>query len=594
MKFPDRFTLCLISCSLALVAPAVSRAAAFTDIGAGLTGLYEASTAWGDYDNDGDLDIAVVGNTIAGPIARIYRNTAGAFADASALPATAAVMNGALAWGDYDNDGDLDLAIAGDTGTGIVTRIYRNNGGTFADIAAGLEGVKECALSWVDFDNDGDLDLAVVGNTGSTKVAHLYRNTSGVFADAGAGIPGGNFAAMGWCDYDLDGDHDAVISGFSSTFNTTTTLYRNTAGVMSPVVSDLPAVQDGSMDWGDYDNDGDQDLLISGNYITQVWRNTAGNFANSGSLIQGSTYSSAVWGDYDNDGRPDIAAGGATGSVGFAAIYHNDAGSFSDISAGLPNLFRAALAWGDYDNDGDLDLLAAGSDDQGSLFPIHRVYRCSGVAPNNPPGAPTNLSVTANTTTVTFHWNASTDAQGAPLGLSYNLWAGTAPGTANVMSPMANLANGYRRVARVGNVGQNHQWTLARGSFAGDQVYWGVQAIDQAFAGSAFATGPSGTLSVGDAAVVARLALRLAGANPSRSDSRLAYALPRAARVDLEILDLAGRSVRTLASGERAAGEHQARWSGEAADGSRAAPGVYFARLSAGGEAISMRILRIE
>jgi hypothetical protein len=348
------------------------------------------------------------------------------------------------------------------------------------------------------------------------------------------------------------------------------------------------------MDWGDYDNDGDLDLLITGGYVPTLWRNTAGSFANAGAGFELLTNSSVVCGDYDNDGHPDVAEAGQTGSVGYGAVFHNNVGSFSNISAGLPNLFDGTLAWGDYDNDGDLDLMMAGAEDQGSLFPIHRIYAVSGVPANAPPTAPANLSVVVNATTVTFQWNAAIDAQGAPLGLSYNLWAGSAPGTANVMSPMSNLATGRRRVPRVGNVGQRLQWSLARSAFPGNNVYWGVQAVDQAFSGSAFATGPSGVLSVGDAPGVTRLALRLAGANPSRSDSRIVCALPRASRAELAIYDIGGRRVQTLVRGDVAAGEREVSWHGETSDGSRSGPGLYFARLSAGGETASVRILRVE
>src|SRR5579862_4221159 len=57
-----------------------------------------------------------------------------------------------VAWGDFDNDGDLDLLVSGDTGAGLVTRIYRNDGGgNFVDIQAGLPGVSGGAVAWGDY-----------------------------------------------------------------------------------------------------------------------------------------------------------------------------------------------------------------------------------------------------------------------------------------------------------------------------------------------------------------------------------------------------------------------------------------------------------
>src|ERR1043165_428242 len=77
------------------------------------------------------------------------------------------IFLGPTAWGDYDNDGDLDLAITGTTGM-YISRVYRNNGdGTFTDIKAGLAGVAGGGIAWGDYDNDGNLDLAVAGGDGT-------------------------------------------------------------------------------------------------------------------------------------------------------------------------------------------------------------------------------------------------------------------------------------------------------------------------------------------------------------------------------------------------------------------------------------------
>ena len=81
--------------------------------------------------------------------------------------------------------------------------------------------------------------------------------------------------------------------------------------------------------------------------------------------------------------------------------------------------------------------------------------------------------------------------------------------------------------------------------------------------------------------------------NPSRGDVRLGFALARPGEVSLEIFDVAGRRVRTLARGSRAAGEHACRWDGRDGDGRRAGAGLYLARLVAGGETLTRRIVRL-
>ena len=124
----------------------------FTDINAGLPGVSYSSAAWGDYDNDGDLDILLTGaSTNAVPIARIYRNNGSStFTDIDAgLPG---VSRGSAAWGDYDNDGDLDILLI-ESGFSL---IYRNNGNDmFTRIDAGLSAVSGSSAAWGDYDNDG-------------------------------------------------------------------------------------------------------------------------------------------------------------------------------------------------------------------------------------------------------------------------------------------------------------------------------------------------------------------------------------------------------------------------------------------------------
>ncbi len=129
-------------------------------------------SAWADYDNDGDLDLFVP-NRAVGSTSYLWKNTGGAFTNVAATAGlTDSGSHRSACWGDYDNDGDLDLYIVTTAGGNL---LYRNNGGgTFTLVSenAAATGDNHDAV-FVDYDKDGDLDLAVT-RQGTTNV--LLRN----------------------------------------------------------------------------------------------------------------------------------------------------------------------------------------------------------------------------------------------------------------------------------------------------------------------------------------------------------------------------------------------------------------------------------
>jgi hypothetical protein len=147
-----------------------------------------ASCAWANFDTDDDLDVAHAGRLDA--LTSVYsRSSTGAY-DTSPVDdgALTDVSQGTVAWGDYDNDSDLDLLLTGQTFTGVrISKVYRNDpppqGSTsrrFVDIAAPLTGVHSGSAAWGDYDNDGDLDILLTGNSASGKITKIYKNLKNV------------------------------------------------------------------------------------------------------------------------------------------------------------------------------------------------------------------------------------------------------------------------------------------------------------------------------------------------------------------------------------------------------------------------------
>ncbi len=459
--------------------------------------ISDSSASWGDYDNDGDLDILLTGLTNTNAVARIYRND-GASSFSAISANLAGVHSGSADWGDYDHDGDLDIILAGCIDkdcSNRITRIYRNDGnGTFTNIITPLPGVASGDVAWGDYDNDGDLDIVLTGSTGSAYITRLYRNDGRDTFTARTELPSLYASKVKWGDYDSDGDLDFLLVGCY-----TATCYQTSAYVMRNdgnetfhgLSTGLDGVRNGAIDWGDYDNDGDLDILLTGSNgwaayetsITKVYQNDAGVFRDIQAAIAGTVYSSAAWGDYDNDGDLDILLAGITESFSgspVGAVYRNDGNNnFVDSNMPIPAVMSGSVAWGDYDNDGDLDILITGSG-------VAEIYRNDVTQANSVPTAPTNLRSSLDGANVLLQWDAASDQQTPANGLTYNVRVGTTPGASDVVAAMSIASTGNRTIIRSGNA-YHRTMTSISGLISGKTYYWSVQAIDTAMAASPFA-----------------------------------------------------------------------------------------------------------
>ena len=179
-------------------------------------GTTDGTATWIDFDGDDDLDVLLTGATDSGNVTNLYRNEGGGLLS-DVLTMLPGVTQSAVAWDDYDRDGDPDLLLTGHSYDGPMARIYRNEGdGAFVDAGSGLVGIESGAVAWGDYDDDGDPDLVLSGNEGDRVATRIYRNEGdGVFVDVGSELPGTSHGAVAWADFDRDGDLDLLLTGLT-------------------------------------------------------------------------------------------------------------------------------------------------------------------------------------------------------------------------------------------------------------------------------------------------------------------------------------------------------------------------------------------
>jgi hypothetical protein len=233
-----------------------------------------------DYDGDGDLDLFVTNGydvsaeAPTGQPNRLYRNDGlGAFVEiTTGALATAEGISSGHTWGDYDNDGDLDVFITNQQDQNNF--LFRNDGNdTFVpidNVPQVTDGGHSYTAAWVDVDGDGWLDLFVAnGGLSHAGVNGLYRGAGdGRFEKITEGDLVTDVAAtcgIAWGDFDNDGDPDLFLAstGFAPPSNNNF-FYRNEGGWAFTRIENAPVVSDGSPScaatWVDVDNDLDLDL----------------------------------------------------------------------------------------------------------------------------------------------------------------------------------------------------------------------------------------------------------------------------------------------------------------------------------------------
>ena len=311
--------------------------------------------------------------------------------------------------GDFDNDGDIDLVACGRNQEGVPeTVLYENTGGSVGRFEVSTNtftGLAECDLDIGDYDTDGDLDLVVAGVTAEDGfLTMVYDNIgSGQLMPASHAFRSRGWQSIAWGDFDMDGDLDLVQSGARITpmiLEGVVTIYRNEAGNF--VEEDIleggftndptPGRFDGNVDWGDHDNSGYPDFVITGfeeplsSESTQIYNGR-----------RGTRFAKSV---------PDNFDGGVHGTV----------------------------LWFDHDYDLDLDLFIMGHAPRDQTMRV-RVMQNTIFFGLESPSPPTEMQAKGlDGTSVQLSWDGATDTHTPTAGLTYNLRVGTEPGGIDLVS----------------------------------------------------------------------------------------------------------------------------------------------------------------
>lgn len=379
----------LLVFAVCFVAPAmISSQTTFTKVTTGPVvndGGISFGGMWADYDNDNKVDLFVA-NMASAPGQRnfLYHNEGnGVFIKIiTGNIVTDSGKSFGGSWGDYDNDGRIDLYVANYNNQNEF--LYHNDGaGIFTKISTGIivtEGGNSNSCGWIDVNNDGKLDMCVT-NYGQRRF--LYTNNGdGTFTKITAGAFVNDVSpsiSSNWGDYNNDGRADVFVAN-AGQITWPNFFYRNDGGNNLTKITDLNVSIDTgksfSGSWGDFNNDGYLDLYVANDEFRNSYLYKNNGDATFTRILHGPVategfYSACgTWADFNNDGWLDLFISRWQNQNNYL-YFNNGDGTFSKVTTGnivndAGNSFGCSTA--DYDNDGDLDLFVANINNENNFL----------------------------------------------------------------------------------------------------------------------------------------------------------------------------------------------------------------------------------
>ncbi|MDD5066834.1 MAG: right-handed parallel beta-helix repeat-containing protein, partial [bacterium] len=456
-----------------------------------LTQHNAAYSAIGDLNNDGWLDYVVSGCLQGGmgAIKQLDRYLNDGTGILGSPLNNYNIDRGPIVLGDLDHDGDLDLMATGESASSVPLKVFLNTGsGLFgAGITIG-PNFSDGYLALGDLDKDGDLDLVAAG---TYHLETFYNNGDATFSTPKSfGIPYSSHCALALADFNNDNYLDVIVCG-----EFRLELFLNKAdnpGEFGPAIPfpltpmSPPNVRGSSVSAGDLNNDGWQDIIVTGGKTSpalSVYINNKNNtftekiFGKNWDVAGSSYYEvgGISLGDIDNDGDLDICVSG----TGVLDIFFNDgngnlSGPYNLASIGY-NGYRNTCVLGDIDNDGDLDLIT--SSDFGSMTVWENIFPIK----NNAPYNPVNLIQDVIDYKWRFRWqpNPVPDDHTSDTMLRYKISIGT--NQTGVYDYISDILDYPRGQANIGNIADAGSCTYLSQIPSNKTVYWKVKAIDTSF-----------------------------------------------------------------------------------------------------------------
>lgn len=333
-------------------------------------GIHPSYITSGDFNRDGKPDLAVT-NLGANNVTVLLGDGSGGFNQPASSPVSVGNIPVGIAAGDFNFDGEPDLAVTNASDGNVTILLGEGDGGFTAAAGSPVSaGAQPLSVAAGDFNLDGKTDLAIANDASHNVTIQLNTCNYRPCSSASFILPAPTFSAgnnpngVATGDFNNDGKPDFAVA--SQGTNDVTVYLGNGTGGFTLAGSFAALTGAFSVAVGDVNKDGKQDIVVANafaavNKVSVLLGLGNGAFAPANNISVGSAPFQAVIGDFNGDGNPDIAAANNT-SANVSILLGNGAGAFAPAVNYMVGTQPNGLAIGDFNNDGKLDIVTGSAD----------------------------------------------------------------------------------------------------------------------------------------------------------------------------------------------------------------------------------------